>query len=91
MLYKNMTMLDIELEAGISLDTASLLEIIVLMPDNKRKTLPATANGTKMLYLNPQDQNPFDQEGNYQFQGRFVIDGREGKTGIIYRTFHRPI
>lgn len=84
MLYKNQTLLDIELETELAaLADATTKEIIVTKPDGTRVVLPAGSTGTVLTYAVPGDSTLFNQPGVYHFQGRFIVDGREGLTEIV--------
>lgn len=91
MLYKNQTLLDIELETGISQTTATSRKIIVTKPDGTREEVTAEASTTKLTYAVPTGSTLFDQQGVYQFQGEFVIDGRLGLTEIVEKIFYTPL
>ena len=83
MLYKNQTLVDLELETGVPLAGATVKKIIMTRPDNTRTELDAGYNGTKLIFNNPAGVNNFSQEGQYKFQGRFIVDGREGFTSVV--------
>jgi hypothetical protein len=90
-LWKNQTLLDLEFEAGVPLATATVRKIIMIKPDNSRTELEASYDGTKITYSNPPNNNIFNQEGRYRFQGRFVVDGREGYTDKIVVAFGKTL
>ena len=91
MLYKDQTMLDLEFETGVDLAAASVKKIIMVKPGNQRSELEATHEGTKLVFINPAATNTFDQAGIYKFQGKFVIEGREGRTSIVEKEFHKAL
>lgn len=92
MLFKNQTLLDLEIDTGISnLSTATVTEIIMIKPDGTRVVLQATVDGSRLVYLNPQGSDIFNQLGQYKFQGKFTIEGRDAFTTILKLTFHETI
>lgn len=89
--YQNQELLDIEIDTGLDLETATEKKIIMVKPDTTTVELTATSIGTKLIFSNPPLENTFDQYGVYEFQGTFILDGRKAFTKINVQLFKKTL
>lgn len=89
MLYKNQTLLNIEMETGlVTLVDATTKAIIITRPDGFKVIVNALVSGTKLTYAVPAGLALFNQPGVYQFQGSYIVGDRQGLTEIVEKIFY---
>jgi hypothetical protein len=88
-LFKNQSLLYIEIDCGTDVTTSDLAHLLYVKPDGTQGLwIPQTIGNTlKYDFLN----GDINQSGNWQFQGYVEIGGRKAYTDIITKTFLEPI
>jgi hypothetical protein len=88
-LFRNQTLLYIEIDCGTDVTIADLAHILYSKPDGTQGLWIPQLIGTTLKY--DFVEGDIDQSGNWQFQGYVEITGRKAYTDIITKTFLEPI
>lgn len=79
-LFIDSSYFSIRIGTKTNLDTADTLQILYKKPDGSTGFWEATQSARELVY-EVQDGD-IDQDGEWQFQGYIVVNGREGFTDI---------
>lgn len=88
--FKTQTLLDITLDTGIDISTASSLSIRYKKPSGETGSWSGTLSGLTSITYGVQSGD-IDEAGTWRFQAVVVISGETGYGEIVTHNFKTPI